>query len=468
MSYRKSTTLAATRGRARARATALAAVCLVVGTGLVHAAAPAEAAVQAPGTKLYVPSAVSGTVSVVDAATGTVERTLPTGPGPTAVAFAPALHKAFVTVRGDDTVQVIDTISDTLEKSIPVGTAPTFAVVDPTGATLFVADSGSHSVSVIDTASGTVFATAQITGEPGAMAINPSGQTLVVADATDGALTEIGIGSNREISVGDTIQLGGSGLIGVAAGVSSDAVYVIHLDNPQLGQPSLDVVRLYGGADTSIPLGAYPHPSALAVTPDGTRLYVGEGGGPAVVIDTATNTIAGTVGTFFYSPSGIVIDGSGTRAYLSDYRADNIAVVDLSTNTVIMRIPLWRPGAVGVLMPPYPFGGFLPPVNGVALNQARAGKSIPIRFSLGGYRGLDIFAGGYPAVQWMSCGTGVAFGSVTPVETAGRRGLSYDAATDTYTFVWKTDNTWVSNGNCRKLLLGLNDGIRRFADFQFS
>jgi hypothetical protein len=31
--------------------------------------------------------------------------------------------------------------------------------------------------------------------------------------------------------------------------------------------------------------------------------------------------------------------------------------------------------------------------------------------------------------------------------TAGDSGLSYDAATDQYTYVWKTDKTW--SGTCR-------------------
>ena len=56
-----------------------------------------------------------------------------------------------------------------------------------------------------------------------------------------------------------------------------------------------------------------------------------------------------------------------------------------------------------------------------------------------------------------------------PVEqtvTAGASGLSYDAATDVYTYTWKTDKAW--KGTCRELVLGLVDGSQHRARFQFA
>ena len=45
----------------------------------------------------------------------------------------------------------------------------------------------------------------------------------------------------------------------------------------------------------------------------------------------------------------------------------------------------------------YRFSGFLPPIlSPLAINSVRAGSSIPIRFTLGGNQGLDIFASGFP------------------------------------------------------------------------
>ena len=50
-------------------------------------------------------------------------------------------------------------------------------------------------------------------------------------------------------------------------------------------------------------------------------------------------------------------------------------------------------------------------------------------------------------------------------ETTSESGLSYDAASDTYTYVWKTDKSW--EGTCRQLIVKLNDGRERVAFFTF-
>lgn len=48
--------------------------------------------------------------------------------------------------------------------------------------------------------------------------------------------------------------------------------------------------------------------------------------------------------------------------------------------------------------------------------------------------------------------------------TAGGSSLSYNAASDTYSYVWKTQKTWTG---CRKLMLSFTDGSVQEAIFQF-
>ena len=49
---------------------------------------------------------------------------------------------------------------------------------------------------------------------------------------------------------------------------------------------------------------------------------------------------------------------------------------------------------------PYNFSGFFPPVdNPLVVNVVNAGRAIPVKFSLGGNKGLNIFAPGYPVSQ---------------------------------------------------------------------
>lgn len=95
------------------------------------------------------------------------------------------------------------------------------------------------------------------------------------------------------------------------------------------------------------------------------------------------------------------------------------------------------------------FGGFLPPLNPDQLNEVKAGRAVPVKFSLGGYFGLDIFAAGYPASAAIDCpGDDASVSAVTSTLSAGESSLSYDAEHDQYLYVWSTDRNWA--GTCRR------------------
>jgi hypothetical protein len=115
----------------------------------------------------------------------------------------------------------------------------------------------------------------------------------------------------------------------------------------------------------------------------------------------------------------------------------------------------------------YPFGGFLSPVDGLpTLNLVSAGRGVPVKFSLGGGHGLDLFAAGYPKSQGIPCDSTAPVDGVEETVSAGDSSLSYDAASDQYTYVWKTDKAWA--GTCRQLVIQLNDGTYHRANFRFS
>jgi uncharacterized protein len=125
------------------------------------------------------------------------------------------------------------------------------------------------------------------------------------------------------------------------------------------------------------------------------------------------------------------------------------------------------PMIVGLNLPaPFAFSGFLPPVaNLPARNLARAGSVVPVKFSLGGNQGLNVFAAGYPRSHPVPCTGPGAAGPSEATVAAGQSGLSYDAATNTYTYVWSTDPAWA--GSCRQLVLRLTDGHEYRAAFRF-
>ena len=113
----------------------------------------------------------------------------------------------------------------------------------------------------------------------------------------------------------------------------------------------------------------------------------------------------------------------------------------------------------------YNFTGFFSPVDNLpTFNVVNAGKGVPVKFSLSGNKGLNIFAADYPQVVVINC-DGSNESVVDETVNAGQSSLSYDSATDTYNYVWKTQNSWA--GTCRQLIVKLNDGTEHRANFRF-
>jgi hypothetical protein len=115
----------------------------------------------------------------------------------------------------------------------------------------------------------------------------------------------------------------------------------------------------------------------------------------------------------------------------------------------------------------YNFIGFFQPVDNLpTINVAKAGSAIPVKWSLAGYRGMDIFAAGYPASGTIPCESTSDADVIEQTVTAGASSLNYDAAVGQYIYVWKTEKAWA--GTCRQLVIKLNDDTYHRANFKFT
>ena len=65
----------------------------------------------------------------------------------------------------------------------------------------------------------------------------------------------------------------------------------------------------------------------------------------------------------------------------------------------------------------------------------------------------------------VACNSGATVGDVEQTLSAGESSLSYDPASKTYTYVWKTDENW--SNTCRLFDMRLTDGTDHIALFQF-
>ncbi len=110
----------------------------------------------------------------------------------------------------------------------------------------------------------------------------------------------------------------------------------------------------------------------------------------------------------------------------------------------------------------YAFTGFLGRVsNAPAINYLTAGNTVPISFSLGGNRGLNIFTAGSPSSQQANCSTWAPIGLAAPATLSP--GLFYQNGN--YTMYWQTNPAWA--GTCRQFSVTLNDGTTRSLNFSF-
>ena len=134
--------------------------------------------------------------------------------------------------------------------------------------------------------------------------------------------------------------------------------------------------------------------------------------------------------------------------------------LSMLTSVVSSIDPAWQP------LRPYPFDGFFPPVDNLPMvNVAKAGSGIPVKFSLGGDRGLDIFLDGFPKFVAEPCDPS---DQQAPLEatTDSPSGLTYDPVSGRYIYVWKTSRELA--GRCGRLELGLTDGSAHAALFRFT
>ncbi len=75
-----------------------------------------------------------------------------------------------------------------------------------------------------------------------------------------------------------------------------------------------------------------------------------------------------------------------------------------------------------------------------------------------------MIADGFPMFVPSACNPGDDVDELETTSTANN-GLTYDAATDTYTYVWKTSKNW--KGKCGTFTLKLDDDSEHTAEFQF-
>ena len=112
----------------------------------------------------------------------------------------------------------------------------------------------------------------------------------------------------------------------------------------------------------------------------------------------------------------------------------------------------------------YVFTGFMSPMdNPPMVNAVRAGQTVPVKFSIGGDRGLAVLSAATSTATSCVNGSVVDLTEIA-VTNPGASVFAYDPLTGQYQFNWKTDRAWA--GTCRRLSVRLDDGTVHNAEFR--
>jgi phospholipase C len=248
-------------------------------------AVAADAAVRA-----YVTGLVGGNVAVIDAEKMELLSAIAGETNPYGIAATPDGSKLYVANSGTNIVSVIDTTTLKSVESVVVGLYPHGVAASADGTAVYVANTGpgtgpigspgpggSNTVSVIDVASDTVAQTIDVGQAPKLLAPTPDGSTLYVT-CDDGLFT----------------------------------------------------IDLHGGrVRSSDPALAKAH--GLAVTPDGTQLFVTLPEADRVaVLETQSGRLVASIGVG-KEPWGVVVTTDGSAAYVANANEDTLSVIDTAS-----------------------------------------------------------------------------------------------------------------------------------------
>jgi hypothetical protein len=264
-------------------------------------------------------------------------------------------------------------------------------------------------------------------------------------------------GSKASLYVGGSLEAGPTTLVApmtdsnvplrIGASAGSYPSYPIYCAFGGL----IDEVRIWKVALSLNQLGDVTPPVVTITVPaEGAECTLGQ---TMLANWTATDAESGIASATGTVPSGLQIDTGavGTKPF-------NVTATDNAGNETVKTVNYY------VI---YNFSGFFSPVDNLpTYNAAKAGSAIPVKFSLSGNQGLNIFAtADYPRSVKITCNTGAPTDAIEATVTAGGSSLNYDAAADQYIYVWKTDKIWA--GTCRQLEVKLNDGFTHIAYFKF-
>ena len=296
-------------------------------TALALLATTSDAAAE---LRIFVTNERSDDVTVIQAESGTVLKTIAVGKRPRGVTASADGKRVYVSNSNSDSLSVIDAAALNVVNSFPAGKDPEGLTFNREGTLLYVVNENEAAVTVIDPAGGRIVKKIEVGIEPETAVASPDGRFIAVSNETSNDVHLIETASQtvvKKISVpknprGMRFTADGKRLF-----VASEQAHVVSVIN-------LDTMSV----DKSVPTGG-SRPVDVMFSRDGTRAWVSHGeSGDVRVLDTSTLQVLATI------PVGprawwTALTPDGSRLYVTVGRAGEVAVIDTTANQVVARIP---------------------------------------------------------------------------------------------------------------------------------
>ncbi len=248
-----------------------------------------------------------GNVTVLNATTQEVQRTIALPRGPAGIAVVPATGTVYVADYTDANVSVISGATDRVVKNITVGIHPEGFAYDGKDQRLYVSNLGSDNVTGIDVDTNKAVTTVKVGTEPLTIQYDPENDYVNVADFTGGALTIINAALG---SVFRTIPLGTGWPYDLAWDPLTDDLYVAN----QISDNVTVINDLTGHPVANLPIPSGPE--SIVFDPHGAGfVYVSLPGSEEVMVLDGFNTTYLENLTVPTLPTSVLVDNVTGDAY---------------------------------------------------------------------------------------------------------------------------------------------------------
>jgi YVTN family beta-propeller protein len=292
---------------------------------------------------VYVTNGGSGTVTVLDVVNVRLDRELPVGQNPVAVAANPTRDEVYVvnsgSAEGVGSISVINAENNTVVTTIPLHREPVSIELDAEGKLAYVANSGSNSVSVVDLKSRHEVAQIGAGEEPVAARLTPDGKTLLVANRRGNSLSVFDAATLNVRAVfsgcpgaGDPVVLPDSfkAFVPCTTGHQVMSIALARPSQPASQQQSVAAATQAVPDRLEALMDVGRDPVDLALKPDGGEVFVVNSLSDSISeVITGTNDVQGAY-MMGDDPVAGLVSSDNSLLYVGNLRSQNVIVYSIN------------------------------------------------------------------------------------------------------------------------------------------